>query len=198
MRPASCLGLAALALLLLACTPTDEPVSDPAVPAATAQELEQIAGIKEAMIVGTGRAVDRLGREDGYFADLDLRIPLPDDIRQVDQLLRSINLGHLVDDLHLAMNRAAERSAAEAGAIFVPAARDMLVLGAPQLVAGGGDTITRYFRQRTANQVDTAYHAVVQRHLEAEPGYRHWRRDIMELRSQHPLFTSEKAIPVPV
>ena len=46
--------------------------------------------LREALRVGTERAVDSLGRTDGYLGNAEIRIPLPDKLEKPASALRTI------------------------------------------------------------------------------------------------------------
>jgi hypothetical protein len=112
-------------------------------------ELEIAQGLKEALAVGTERAVGRVGVRDGYWLNRDVNIPLPDSLRKVEKTLRAFGQGRTVDDFHLSLNRAAEAAAPEAVAIFGEAIRGMTLTDARQILDGPSDAATGYFRSRT-------------------------------------------------
>ena len=71
-------------------------------------EATVIRGLKQALSVGTERTVDQVGALDGYLGDELLRIALPEELQDVAGTLRQVGLGARVDELEVAMNRAAE------------------------------------------------------------------------------------------
>ncbi|MEJ2100084.1 MAG: DUF4197 family protein, partial [Desulfobacterales bacterium] len=72
------------------------------------------AGLKEALEVGTEKAVALVSKPDGYYLNPDIKIPLPQSVQKVEKLLRAAGYGEKVDNFELSMNRAAERAAPEA------------------------------------------------------------------------------------
>ena len=82
---------------------------------------EIIAGLKEALEVGTEKAVALVSKPNGYYKNPDIKIPLPQSVQKVEKLLRAAGYGETVDNFELSMNRAAERAAPEAKSIFVDA-----------------------------------------------------------------------------
>ncbi|HEY8369053.1 MAG TPA: DUF4197 family protein, partial [Thermodesulfobacteriota bacterium] len=48
-------------------------------------EARIVQGLKEALRVGTERAVGVTGRRDGYFGNARIRIPMPDDLEALDR-----------------------------------------------------------------------------------------------------------------
>ena len=103
-------------------------------------------GLKEALRVGTERVVLQVGRTDGYNADPAIHIPLPDDLRQVHDVLSRIGLGQMTADLELRLNRAAERAAPEARDVFWQAIAEMTLDDVHGIWRGPDDAATQYFR----------------------------------------------------
>lgn len=103
-------------------------------------------GLKEALKVGTGRAVGRVGAVDGYNADPAIHIPLPKNLNKVHEVLTKIGANRLTTDLELKLNRAAERAAPEAKAVFWQAIVDMTLQDVRNIWKGPDDSATQYFR----------------------------------------------------
>lgn len=113
-------------------------------------EAEIAAGLKEALAIGTERSTLRIGRLDGFWKNERLRIPLPDEIRKAEGLLRRLGQGDAVDQFHLSLNRAAETAAPEAVRIFGGAIREMTLADARDILRGPDDAATRYFQVKTS------------------------------------------------
>lgn len=111
---------------------------------------EIVAGLREALAQGTTRAVNQLGRSDGFWKDAAVRIPLPAPVGNLEKSLRQFGQGARVDEFHLALNRAAERAVPQVADIFGDAVRQMSVADAGAILRGEPDAATRYF-QRTAS-----------------------------------------------
>src|SRR6056297_2397850 len=91
-------------------------------------QREIIAGLKEALVVGTDKSVDILGVADGYYRDEMVKILLPPEADVIVENLGKIPGGQqLVDDVLLRINRAAEDAASEAKPIFVNSIRSMTI-----------------------------------------------------------------------
>ncbi len=76
------------------------------------------SGLKEALQVGTDNAVRSTGRPDGYFGNEAIKVLMPEKLCTLEKGLRAIGYGPDVDEFVLSMNRAAERAAPHAKAIF--------------------------------------------------------------------------------
>ena len=118
--------------------------------AAPLAEHEIAAGLKEALAVGTERAVARVGVRDGFWLNRDVNIPLPESLRKVEKTLRTFGQGKVVDEFHLSLNRAAEAAVPEAVTIFGDAIRGMTLADARGILNGPNNAATEYFRGRTS------------------------------------------------
>ncbi|CAB5164574.1 hypothetical protein D3OALGA1CA_5288 [Olavius algarvensis associated proteobacterium Delta 3] len=128
------------------------------------QELseEDIArGLKEALRVGTGKAVDIVSVVNGYYENPDIKIPLPDNVSQLENLLRTMGMGGQVDAFLLSMNRAAERAAPQARDIFLDAVTEMTFPDAKRILEGRDNEATLYFREKTGDRLTSAFTPIV-------------------------------------
>lgn len=123
-------------------------------------------GLKEALEIGTSRAVARISRTDGYWANELIRIELPRELQNMADLLRQIGFGRQVDELELAMNRAAEQAAGEAVEVFAGALRSMSIADAWGILRGGDSAATDYFRARTWTQLESRFQPIVERKMD--------------------------------
>lgn len=119
------------------------------------------AGLRQALEQGTRRAVSLLGREDGYFANPRVKIPLPENLRNVDKALRMLGQGKVADDFVLSMNRAAETAAPQAKAIFMQVISQMSVKDAIGIVRGPDDAATTYFREHSQEMLRDKFRPIV-------------------------------------
>ena len=112
-----------------------------------------VAGLKDALDVGTRRAVESLSKQDGYMSNALARIPLPDELNKASSLLRKFGLGDQVDEFELSMNRAAEKAAPQATEIIVSSIKDMSIEDAEKILNGADNAATEYFRGKTSGQL---------------------------------------------
>lgn len=132
-------------------------------------------GLREALRVGSERAGQRLHRSDAYFGDPRFRIPLPDGLQSAAPRLRRVGLGSRLDQLELAMNRAAEAAAAEAAGVFATAIRQMQPADVQAIFRGPDDAATRYLRQAAEPVLRQRYQPLVSRQLDSVRGLDHYR-----------------------
>lgn len=109
----------------------DKKKSDQGAPAAqgggTAHDERTVSdGLKQALTVGTGKAVELVSKQDGYFANPKIKVPLPEKVQKAEKMLRKVGLSKQVDEFVLTMNRAAEKAAPVAKDIFIGAVKEML------------------------------------------------------------------------
>jgi hypothetical protein len=174
------LALLLVALMAVGCG------SDPAVQTNARDDLgpfteaEVTAAITDLLLASSDRALDRVAVPDGYWSNLDLRIPLPDDVRQVGAILRDAGQGQMVDDMHLALNRAAELAAADSEALLTPLIVEMRYQHPGRVLHGPENAATMFFRQSNGNRIDTAYRPLIERHLIDQRGYQVWSRTVAD------------------
>ena len=136
-------------------------------PPVAAQSLDQLsgrdatAGLKAALNSGAAAAVESLGRTDGFWANPKVRIPLPDQLQRLRSALRLIGKAEEVDALELAVNRAAEQAVPQAKTLLTNAVKSMSVDDAKQILRGGDDSVTQFFKSKTAPQLSERFLPIV-------------------------------------
>ncbi|MDQ6962045.1 MAG: DUF4197 domain-containing protein [Mariprofundaceae bacterium] len=118
-------------------------------------------GLKEALAVGLDRTVSTTSKEDGFWKAPEIQIPLPRKLQSATKALESVGLGHLGSDLHLRMNRAAEKAAPLAKPIFLKALKAMTIEDVKRLWKGPDDAATRYFSEKTSADLTTSFRPIV-------------------------------------
>ncbi|MGE0386077.1 MAG: DUF4197 domain-containing protein [Gammaproteobacteria bacterium] len=122
-------------------------------------------GLREALRVGTGNVVSRLGRSGGFTNDPAVHIPLPKGLKTARALLDRIGQGAMLDDLELKMNRAAEAAAPQARQLFVDAISQMTIDDVMAIYNGAPDSATRYFQSKMSAPLAERMTPVVERSL---------------------------------
>lgn len=129
-------------------------------------EGEAAEGIKEALGQGLVKAVLQLNQTDGFFKDAFYKILLPPDAKKIENTLRDIGLGSMVDKAILQINRGAEDAAGYAKPIFVNAIKSMTLSDAIGLVRNGDTSATHFFRTKTTEQLTAAFLPVIKSSLD--------------------------------
>lgn len=128
-------------------------------------ESTVIAGLKEALKVGTQRTVSRTSVTNGFLNNDKIRIPLPDKLDDVGNTLRTIGFGAKVDEFETGMNRAAEQAAGEATDVFWNAITSMTLQDAFDILRGEDTAATDYFRDRTEATLLARFDPIVQQKM---------------------------------
>lgn len=123
-------------------------------PGLSAYEVE--AGLREALTVGTRRVADQLGRQDGYFGDPEIRIPLPGQLGKLQSNLSRVGLSRPLDDLQLRLNRAAEDAVPQARELVIEAVSTITLDDALAILNGPDTAATDYLRSRTEEDLRAA------------------------------------------
>lgn len=129
-------------------------------------EAEAAEGIKEALSQGLVKSVLQLNKEDGFFKDAFYKILIPEEARKIENTLRDIGLGSMVDKAILQINRGAEDAAGHAKPIFTDAIKRMDIGDAIGLVRNGDTSATHFFREKTTAQLVTAFTPVIKSSLD--------------------------------
>lgn len=129
-------------------------------------EAEAGAGIKEALGQGLAGAVLKLNKEDGFFKDNIYKVLLPPDAIKVENTLRDLGFGNMVDKAILQINRGAEDAVGYAKPIFVDAIKSMTIQDAIGLVKNGDTSATHFFRDKTTAQLTAAFLPVIKSSLD--------------------------------
>ena len=129
-------------------------------------EAEASEGIKEALGQGLAKAVLQLNNTDGFFKDAFYKILLPPDAKKIENTLRDIGLGSMVDKAILQINRGAEDAVGYAKPIFIDAIKNMSLSDAIGLVRNGDTSATHFFREKTTEQLIAAFTPVIKSSLD--------------------------------
>lgn len=132
----------------------------------TITEYEAAQGVKEALGQGLVKAVLQLNQTDGFFKNALYKILLPPDAKKIENTLRDIGLGSMVDKAILQINRGAEDAAGYAQNIFVSAIKNMTLNDAIGLVRNGDTSATHFFRVKTTEQLSAAFLPVIKTSLD--------------------------------
>jgi hypothetical protein len=124
-------------------------------------ESEIVEGLKQALEIGTTKAVELVSKQGGYYNNPEIKIPLPGSVQKVEKLLRGTGFGSKVDAFELSMNNAAERAAPEAKSIFWDAIKKMKIDDAKKILDGREDEATLYFKDKTSARLQEVFEPIV-------------------------------------
>ncbi len=150
-------GLILSALLFAGCAQLTQ-VLETVSAAQQLTEADVISGLKEALIVGARNAAGKLSSNGGYYSDLEVRIPLPDEAKVIVGNMSKIPGGEkLIEDVVLSINRAAEDAAKEVIPIFVNSVTQMTVNDAFGVLRGADNAATQYLVSTTYDELYSLY-----------------------------------------
>lgn len=136
---------------------------------------EIVAGLKEALTIGTDNAAKKLNKPDGFFANAALKILMPDEAKKAEAALRKVGMGALVDKAILSMNRAAEDAAGGISTIFVNAVKQMTVKDGWNILRGGDFAATEYLKSSTSSQLTEKMRPVIEASLAKVNAMNYWK-----------------------
>lgn len=117
---------------------------------------------KQALLIGSAAVASNLGKDDGYFKDPNIHIPLPDKLAKAKKLLNGIGMGGLADDLELKINRAAEAAAPKSKQIFIDTIKGMSFEDIKKIYNGPDNSATQYFQSKMTPALSKAMRPVVE------------------------------------
>ncbi len=124
---------------------------------------EAVAGLKAALEKGSQAAIVALGRNDGFFGNPQVKIPLPDSLTRAEKLMRRVGMGRQAGELVLSMNRAAEAAVPEARQLLTDSVKKMTVQDAKGILTGGETSGTDYFKRTTRTQLHERFLPIVKK-----------------------------------
>lgn len=122
---------------------------------------EIVSGLKEALSKGTQTAVNTLGKENGFFAHPQLKIPMPEKLQAVESGLRKLKQDKIADQFVLSMNRAAEKAVPKAITIFTSAIKSMSIEDAYSILQGSDNAATEYLKKTGGTQLHQDFLPIV-------------------------------------
>ncbi|WP_027420579.1 DUF4197 domain-containing protein [Crocinitomix catalasitica] len=144
------------------------------------------AGLKEALTKGVEKGVDQLSKPDGFYKDLSVKIPLPEEASVVESKLRSIGQGDKVDETIESINRAAEDATTAAKDIFVAAIKGMNIADAMSILKGEDDAATKYLNESTRASLAAKFEPIIKASLDKVGATKNWNT----------IFTTYNKIPM--
>jgi hypothetical protein len=129
--------------------------------AAALSDEEIVRALKEALAQGSRQAIARLGKTGGYLNDPNLCIPMPDNLKTVERLLRTLKQDKVADEFVVSLNQAAEKAVPEAAAIISDSLAKLTLEDARDILNGSDDAATQYFRKHGEAQLRARFLPIV-------------------------------------
>jgi len=136
-------------------------------------DTEIVAGLKQALNIGTDTAVNVVSQVGGYYQDELIKILLPPEadiiVDNLDNaVLQGLGLDQLVEDLIFKINRAAEDAAPGAVDIFWGAITDMTITDGFDILHGEDTAATHYLRDHTYGELTQLFAPLMQSSLDKD------------------------------
>lgn len=141
---------------------------------ASFSDQEAAKAIKEALNNGITIGVNVLSKKDGYYANAKVKIPFPEDAKNVEKSLRKVGMGKKADDVILSINRAAEDAASAALEIFVDAIKNMSIVDATKIVLGEKNAATKYLKKTTSKKLYIKFKPIIEKSLTKVEATKYW------------------------
>lgn len=137
---------------------------------------EIASGLKEALIKGAVNGSKTVSALDGYYKNPTIKILFPPEAQKVEQKLRDLGMGNLVDDLVEKVNHSAEDAAKEAAPIFKKAVTSMTITDAMNILMGENTAATDYLKRTTSNELYSSFEPVIVKHLNKRGALDSWTK----------------------
>ncbi|HET8839406.1 MAG TPA: DUF4197 domain-containing protein [Flavobacteriaceae bacterium] len=125
-------------------------------------QTEIANALKQALSIGITQEVTKLSKENGFYKNELVRIPLPSELRKVEKTLRDFGMGNLADKGIKALNDAAEDAVGEAIPIFMDAVKEMTFTDAKNILLGDQQAATNYLEDKTNKALYGKFHPIIQ------------------------------------
>lgn len=129
-------------------------------------EGDAAQGVRAALERGAASAVSMLGRTGGFLDNPKVRIGLPGPWQDLARIARLTGQQAKVDELVVAMNRAAEAAVPEGRTVLMNAVRSMSVEDARRILTGGDQSVTEFFSGKTRMPLTQAFTPIVGRSMQ--------------------------------
>jgi len=134
-------------------------------PPATLDYATVVAGLKEALDVGTKYAVDNISQNNGYLNNDLIHIPMPPELQQASDLMRKFGLSEQADKFEQSINHAAEDAAPQATDIVIDAINNMSIEDANHILNGPNDAATQYLKTHTSTELAELFRPTIKNSL---------------------------------
>ncbi len=154
-----------LALPLSACETMDPAILEGILGRGMLSQADAARGIRAALSNGVLSALGIVGRNGGFLDDGQIRIPLPQTLRDVQSVLSKIGAGSVLNQLEVQLNRGAEQAAPVAKDIFYSAVSGLSIGDALNIVRGPEDAATTYLQDRTTPHLTALFSPIMENAL---------------------------------
>jgi hypothetical protein len=135
---------------------------------------EVIAGLREALKVGTNNGAGLASKVDGFWKNDAIKLPFPPHAQKVKDKCLQLGIRKEVEEFELTLNRAAEVACKEAAPIFINAIMSMSIADGFNILNGPDNAATQYLKEKTTDQLRTAFLPKVKNAIESVKLTKYW------------------------
>jgi hypothetical protein len=126
------------------------------------------SALKQALAKGFDMAIARLGQTNGFLTNVQVKIPVPEQLAAIERGLRKIHEDALVDQFEATMNHAAEKAVPAASDVLLHAVQQVSIQDATSLLTSKSVTaVTDYFRKTSETNLFDKFLPIVREATES-------------------------------
>lgn len=156
---------------------------------------EVIAGLREALTVGTNNSASLASAVDGFYKNPRIFIPFPPEAQKVKEKAEQLGMNAQVDKFVMTLNRGAEEACKEAAPIFISAIKSMSISDGFNILNGPENAATKYLEEKTSNELYTTFKPKVKNALDKVELTKYWNPIITKYNQVVTLSGGEKINP---
>lgn len=147
----------------------------------TTSEID--SGLRQALIKGVSVGADEVSKAGGYLNNAQIKIPFPPEMVKVENTLRDLGMGSLVDQFITTLNQGAEEAAKEAKPIFINSIHQMTIQDAMSILKGKDDEATQYLVRTTTGALSQKFMPVIKSALDKTEATKYYSEIISKYNS---------------
>jgi hypothetical protein len=154
--------------------------------ASSLSNTDIVAGLKEALTIGSRKASDQSSKVDGFYKNPLIKIPYPAETKDMMATLKRYGMEKQVKDFEKQLNRAAEDAAKKAAPIFIDAVKKLTIQDGLTILRGSNDEATQFLKKNTTASLTREFNPVIEASLKKVNITKYWK----------PLFTKYNKLPM--
>ena len=155
-----------LMIFLMSCQSVDlKQINDQLANARPLDNKTIVAGLKQALEVGTKNSVNLTSQKGGFSDNPLIRINTPQELDKLVSTLNKLGMGSYVSNFETQMNRAAENASAEAKQVFFNSISKMSLRDGLNILQGPDDAATKFFRTTSTSELTAKFKPIITRSM---------------------------------
>lgn len=157
---------ALLMIFLMSCQSVDlKQINDQLANARPLDNKTIVAGLKQALEVGTKNSVNLTSQKGGFSDNPLIRINSPKELDKLVGTLNKLGMSRYVSNFETQMNRAAENASAEAKQVFFNSISKMSLRDGLNILQGPDDAATQFFRTTSTSELTAKFKPIITRSM---------------------------------